>query len=280
VQYDWCIKTDIEAFFDRIPRDDLKARVDRALRRCTVVPLMKKIIDCEIKETNLLRPELAKQGVKRGVGLRQGMPLSPILANLALSTFDNEVQSAQIPMIRYADDIVLFFPSKEAAESGLGFVKWRLKQHGFDIPELSDGSKTRMVPPREALDFLGREIIYLESANRYVARISRRQIAKIRKQLEDEYSFENRSRQQNNFQETVVDLSKSISAYLGIYKDVYNYVVFDSELRSLTRAVLTNLFEDIFGASVLDKVTDRGRNFLGIGDLIMPPASSDFEDLP
>jgi RNA-directed DNA polymerase len=276
--YDWCIKTDIEAFFDRIPRDELKERVDRALPRCNVAPLIKKVIDCEISETRALKSELAKQGVKFGVGLRQGMPLSPILANLALSTFDNEVESARIPMIRYADDILLFFLSKEAAESGLTFVKWRLKKHGFEIPELSDNLKTRMVPPKEGLDFLGREIIYLGSENRFVSRVSRRQITKIRNQLEEEYSFENRLNEQSNFQETVVDLSKSISAYLGIYKDAYNYAALDSELRSVTRAVLVNLFEDIFGASVLDKVTDRGRSFLGIGDLIMPDPSNDLED--
>jgi RNA-directed DNA polymerase len=278
-QYDWCIKTDIEAFFDRIPRNELKARVDRALPRCSVVPLIKKVIDCEISETRLIKSELTKQGVKFGVGLRQGMPLSPVLANLALSEFDHEIGSAQIPMIRYADDILLFFPSKEVAENGLMFVKWRLKKHGFEIPELSDNSKTRIIPPKEGLDFLGREIVYLGSENRFVSRISRRQIAKIRNQLEDEYSFENRLTEHSNFQQTVVDLAKSISAYLGIYKDAYNYAVLDSELRSVTRSVLVNLFEDIFGASVLDKVTDRGRNFLGIGDLIMPDPSNDLEDL-
>jgi hypothetical protein len=154
-----------------------------------------------------------------------------------------------------------------------------LKRHGFEIPELSDNLKTRIVPPKEGLDFLGREIVYLGSENRFVSRISRRQITKIRNQLEEEYSFENRLNEQSNFQETVVDLSRSVSAYLGIYKDAYNYAVLDSELRSVTRAVLVNLFEDIFGESVLGKVTDRGRNFLGIGDLIMPGPSNDLEDL-
>jgi RNA-directed DNA polymerase len=278
-EYDWCIKTDIEAFFDRIPRDELKARVDRAFPRCSVVPLIKKIIDCEIRETRTLKSELAKQGVKFGVGLRQGMPLSPILANLALSAFDHEIDSAQIPMIRYADDILLFFTSKDSAEAGLIFVKWRLKDHGFEIPELSDNSKTRIIPPKQSLDFLGRELVHLGSENRYVSRVSRRQIAKIRQQLEYEYSFENRLSEKSNFQETVVDLAKSISAYLGIYKDAYNYAALDSELRAVTRAVLTNLFEDIFGASVLNRVTDRGRDFLGIGDLIMLDPSNYLEDL-
>ena len=41
----------------------------------SVAPLIKKIIDCEISETRVLKLELAKQGVKFGIGLRQGMPL-------------------------------------------------------------------------------------------------------------------------------------------------------------------------------------------------------------
>jgi RNA-directed DNA polymerase len=278
-QYDWCIKTDIEAFFDRVPRDELKTRVKRALPRCSLVPLINKVIDCEIRETRTIKSDLAKQGIRFGVGLRQGMPLSPILANLALSEFDNEIQSARIPMIRYADDILLFFRSKENAEGGLAFVKWRLKKHGFDIPELSDNLKTRVVPPKDALDFLGREIVYLGSQDRYVSRISRRQIAKIRAQLEEQYSFESRLNEQSNFQETVVDLSKSVAAYLGIYKDTYNFPVFDSELRAVTRAILVTLFEDIFGTSILNKVTDKGRTFLGIGTLAFPDPSNELEDI-
>ena len=50
-KHDWCIKTDIESFFDRIPRDELKARVQRALPACSLVPLINKVIDCEISET-------------------------------------------------------------------------------------------------------------------------------------------------------------------------------------------------------------------------------------
>jgi RNA-directed DNA polymerase len=278
-EYDWCIKTDIEAFFDRVPRDDLKRRMGMALPRCSLVPLISKVIDCEIRETREIKSDLARQGVKFGVGLRQGMPLSPILANFALSEFDNEIHSARIPMIRYADDILLFFATRENAESGLSFVKRRLKEHGFDIPELSDGSKTRMVPPKDALDFLGREIVYLGSEDRYVSRISRRQISKIRAQLEEQYSFETRLTEQSNFQETVVDLSKSITAYLGIYKDSYNFPVFDSELRATTRAILVSLFEDIFGTSILNKITDKGRNFLGIGTLAFPDPLNDLEDV-
>jgi retron-type reverse transcriptase len=56
-KYDWCLKTDIEAFFDRIPRAYLKDRVNAALRANSLAPLIDKIIDCEIKEDRLLKPD-------------------------------------------------------------------------------------------------------------------------------------------------------------------------------------------------------------------------------
>ncbi len=43
-----------------------------------------------------------------GVGVRQGMPLSPILANLVLSEFDGKIEKSGLKMVRYADDIAIF----------------------------------------------------------------------------------------------------------------------------------------------------------------------------
>jgi len=51
-------------------------------------------------------------------GVRQGMPLSPILANLVLAEFDREVERAAIEMVRYVDDFLIFFASKAAANAG------------------------------------------------------------------------------------------------------------------------------------------------------------------
>lgn len=276
-KYDWCLKTDIEAFFDRIPRAYLKSRVLAALQANSLVPLIGKIIDCEIKEDRLLKPRLTKQGIRLGVGVRQGMPLSPILANLVLADFDREVERASIEMIRYADDILLFFASKSAANEGHDFVKAKLNSLNLDIPELADKTKTELKGPQEPIDFLGREIVYRASANRYVSQISRKQIAKIKILLEDEYSYQSRLKQGSNFQDTVVELWRSISSYLGIYKDAYNFTVLDSELRGTARKILGDIFKDVFGDTVLVNVTGDGRNFLGIGDLNVPPPLDDLD---
>jgi RNA-directed DNA polymerase len=276
-KFDWCLKTDIEAFFDRIPRDYLKAQLANSLRASSLTPLISKIIDCEIKEDRLLKPRLLKQGVKPGVGVRQGMPLSPILANLVLASFDREVERASIEMIRYVDDILLFFATKAAAKNGHDLIKGKLRSLGLDIPELADNSKTELRGPQEPVDFLGREIVYRASASGYVSQVSRKQISKIKLLLEDEYSFQNRRKLGSNFQDTVVELWKSISSYRGIYKDAYNFVVLDSELRGAARKILSDIFKDVFGDAALAKITDDGRNFLGIGDLNVPPAFDDLD---
>jgi hypothetical protein len=251
--------------------------VDRALPHNSLTPLINKFIDCEIKEERNLRSVLSARGIKRGVGLRQGMPLSPILANLVLSTFDSDVEQVHIEMVRYADDIILFFSTKERARDGLNFIKERLASQGLSIPELSDHSKTRIFGPREAIDFLGLELYFVTSEQRYVSQISRRQIAKIRQQLEDNFNLETRIKEESNFQDTVVELSRSISAYLGIYKNAYNFTAFDSELRATIRSILEGIYKDIFGKSVLDHVSERGRNFLGIGTLTMPEPLNDLD---
>lgn len=276
-KYDWCLKTDIEAFFDRIPRAYLKGRVIASLRANSLVPLIEKIIDCEIKEDRLLKPRLLKQGIKPGVGVRQGMPLSPILANLVLAEFDREVERAGIEMVRYADDILIFFASKAAANDGHDLIKAKLNQLNLDIPELADRTKTELKGPQEPVDFLGREIVYRANASAYVSQVSRKQIAKIKLLLEDEYKYESRRKQNSNFQDTIVELWRSISSYLGIYRDAYNFSILDSALRGAARRIISDIFKDVFGDAALAKVTDDGRDFLGIGELNVPEPLDDLD---
>lgn len=263
-KYDWCLKTDIEAFFDRIPRPYLKDRVRKCLKSHSLTPLIYGVIDCEVKRTPQNRQRLEKQGIKLSRGIRQGMPLSPLLANLALADFDRQIRDNKIEMVRYADDLVLFFNSKEDAQNGQKIVKELLQQIQLTIPEISDGSKTEIVSRSDSLFFLGREIVYLGSARAFVARVSAKQIAKIKCRLSTEFSFDCKSKTGGNFQDTIVELSKSISAYLGIYKDAHNFRHFEEEIRGLSRAIISKIFEDIFGERSLSSLTTEGRKFLGI----------------
>ena len=64
-------------------------------------------------------------------GSPQGGPLSPLLANVYLNEFDWEYERRGVPVIRYADDIVLLCKSQRAAErlleSSIRYLEGKLK---------------------------------------------------------------------------------------------------------------------------------------------------------
>ncbi|WP_426419352.1 reverse transcriptase domain-containing protein [Bradyrhizobium genosp. A] len=110
-----------------------------------------------------------------------------------------------------------------------------------------------------------------------IKRVGRKQIAKIEKRLEEEYSFENLRKERTNFQQATVDLWRSISSYLSIYRNTYDWTTLDSELRRVGRKVMEGLFEDVFGAGILSRVTPEGREFLGLGTLDIPDGAGDLD---
>ncbi|MGY0572395.1 reverse transcriptase domain-containing protein [Bradyrhizobium sp. RDM12] len=270
-RYEWCLKTDIESFFDKIARADAKQRVSKVLKGSSITPLIHSFIDCEIRATSHARQRLRKQGIVPGIGLRQGMPLSPILANLVLADFDSSFRRAGIEMVRYADDLLLFFHSKAAAVDGFTFVKSQLGAQGLTIPDLGgEDSKSQIVAPKHPVYFLGLELVHLESTGGYVKRVGRKQLAKIEQRLEEEYSYDNLRKERINFQQAVADLGRSIASYMRLYRGVYDYPRLDSELRRIARKVLSGIFEDVFGVGALKGVTDDGKDFLGLGALEFP----------
>jgi RNA-directed DNA polymerase len=271
--YEWCVKADIESFFDQVPRPFLKERISAVLQNHSLVPLICDAISCEIRGTSDIQARAAAQGIRGGLGIRQGMPLSPMLANLVLSKFDRAIGANQIPMIRYADDLLLFFGSREEAKRGQKLVEKLLAEVGLKLAQ----AKTSIHGPSENVAFLGLEIAFLEKLGKYVARVSRPQIRKIRDRLEDEYSYATRSRSSTTLNETIICLSRSIAAYLGVYRNAYDYPVLCAELEGSMKLILSNLYSDIFGVDIFQKLGEPEKRFLGIDVLSMPPPSNDVE---
>jgi RNA-directed DNA polymerase len=87
-------------------------------------------------------------------GTPQGGVISPLLANLYLDGLDKLLESRSISHVRYADDMVLLCPTREAAEAALALVReWMAAAHLALHPE-----KTRVVDmtmARSYFDFLG-----------------------------------------------------------------------------------------------------------------------------
>jgi group II intron reverse transcriptase/maturase len=275
--HDWCLKTDIESFFDRIPRQYLKERLSKALRGHSLVPIISKVIDCEVKITQWNRPQIQKHGIQMGVGVRQGMPLSPILANLVLSEFDSKVARRGLKMVRYADDIAIFFETKQKAQEGHKIVSDALAAIKLTIPGLVANSKTQIIGPSDPIDFLGWEIARVGVDNEVVSQVAKKQIRKIARKLEDEYTLQKLIRAESTFQETIVEISNSISGYLVVYKNAYNFVSIDSQLRSASRKIIGDIFVELFGENALANVTPEEKRFLGMSHVAFDDLTSDLD---
>ena len=158
-QKPWVFKTDITAFFDRIDRALLTARVSGQVRHRSLHPLLQSALGCEIRaETKSVRSNLKTLDIRRSRGVRQGMPLSPFFANLMLSPFDRACQRNGLMAVRYADDLIFFASSEEEAIGLQGFCLAQLGSLNLEIPELSSTSKTKIYAPSEAAEFLGVEL--------------------------------------------------------------------------------------------------------------------------
>jgi hypothetical protein len=203
------------------------------------------------------------------------MPLSPVLSNLILSSFDKRIEKRGISMVRYADDIAVFFNTKEEAQKAHTLIGKLLDDIKLTIPGLAADTKTQLLGPDDPIDFLGRQIVRVGAERRAVWQVAKKQIKKIVGRLENEYSLESRLRDGSNFQETIVDLNNSITAYFSIYKGAYNFMSLDSELRAANRRIVKDIFLDLFGEHALARTTPDQQKFLGIGRIDLDESDLD-----
>ncbi len=262
--FEWCVKTDIQAFFDNIPRAQLKKQITQRLRGSSTLPLLFAAIDREIEPRNeTQRIEIQEAGIIAGIGVRQGMPLSPVLANFALTKFDSACKRANMHVLRYADDILAFFASKADATQGFELVKAELAKLQLEVPELGT-AKTELIGNGDPVTFLGREIVYLGSENRYVARVGKNKLDAIQADLIKKFELQRVIGESKTLGEAAGALAASVRSYLGSYKDAQNFAHFNSEMRHAFRIISQGWFFSIFGENAIAALSHKQKLFLGI----------------
>jgi RNA-directed DNA polymerase len=118
----WVVDIDLKDFFNQIEHDILLREVGR------------QVIDGKLRKLIALylrAPTRDAQGQqrKRGKGVPQGAPLSPLLSNVYLDLLDQELERRGVSFVRYADDVAIFAGSQQAAERIYeGVVQW-LRKH-------------------------------------------------------------------------------------------------------------------------------------------------------
>lgn len=141
--YKFAVDIDLEKFFDTVVHDVLMHRVSRVVRDKRVLRLIGRYLRSGVVENGCFW--------KTVLGVPQGGPLSPLLANIMLDDLDKELEKRGHRFVRYADDFIVFVKSPRAgirvAASIRRFVERELK---LKINERKSG-----VRPTNRVRFLG-----------------------------------------------------------------------------------------------------------------------------
>jgi RNA-directed DNA polymerase len=117
------VDLDLEKFFDLVCHDKLMARVAARIRDKRMLKLIRAFLTAGVMEHGLV------SAVDEGTP--QGGPLSPLLSNLVLDEFDQELERRGHRFVRYADDSNVYVRSVRAGqrvmESLTAFLTKRLK---------------------------------------------------------------------------------------------------------------------------------------------------------
>ena len=119
----WAVDMDLEKFFDTVNHSRLISKLSERIKDGRVISLI----------TRMLKSGVSVDGKveKSDVGLMQGGPLSPLLANIYLDELDKELERRGHRFVRYADDLVILCKSKRSAQRTLAsvtrFIEGRMK---------------------------------------------------------------------------------------------------------------------------------------------------------
>jgi RNA-directed DNA polymerase len=141
--YRIAVDMDLAKFFDSVNHDVLMHRVSRKVHDKRVLCLIGKYLRAGVMDAGRLKTTR--------MGVPQGGPLSPLLANILLDDLDKELERRGHRFVRYADDFVILVKSQRAGERVMASIRRFLEQK-LKLRVNEDKSR---VAPTDQTNFLG-----------------------------------------------------------------------------------------------------------------------------
>jgi len=151
----FAICADISQFFTRIPKSAVIPIIANAVRDEKFVKLFEAAITVELSNLAELR-ERADAFPIHDIGVAQGNSLSPLLGNVLLYEFDQEMNKGDCSCIRYIDDVIILAPSARAAKARLRHAETLLRNYGMSFGV--EKSQQEPVSVESSIEFLGIEL--------------------------------------------------------------------------------------------------------------------------
>ncbi|MET3211096.1 UNVERIFIED_CONTAM: RNA-directed DNA polymerase [Paenibacillus sp. PvR008] len=200
--YGHAVEIDLSKYFDTLNHELLMNLLRKQIEDKRVTDLIKKYLKSGVMEN----------GVRRETeeGSPQGGPLSPLLANIYLNEFDQEMRNRGVTVIRYADDIVVLAKSKRAAtrllESCGAYLENRLK-----LKMNAQKSKVVSVVAQKHFKFLG--FALGKNGSGVYIRVHPQSLVKAKKKLKE---LTSRS-QGRNARQVMENVKVYIRGWIGYY---------------------------------------------------------------
>lgn len=161
---------DIKSYFDRVDQRKLLAILGRDMEDGAVKSLISAYLGMKVINGHHI--------FRKVIGLPQGGPISPLLANIYLNELDAYMGRSGFHFVRYADDIVILCRDREEAEESMAAVEEYLKEN---LRLLLNRDKTKIVAADE-LHFLG--YAFCRKDGSYRASIGDKEWEKMQKGME------------------------------------------------------------------------------------------------
>ncbi len=140
----WVVDMDLSRCFDTLNHDYIIQQFRRKVVDGSILRLLQKFLQSGIMVDGHWQ--------QSRLGSPQGGVISPLIANVYLDAFDQQMKNRGHRIVRYADDILILSSSKRAAENALKVARGYLEG---DLQLTVNERKTRIVHSREGVYYLG-----------------------------------------------------------------------------------------------------------------------------